>query len=118
MTDKKNTQDDDLTQENSVGQSRREFLVAAKKWSKAVVAGAMFGGILLQGDDANAGAWANRRGGGGGWRNGGGGAWRNGGGGAWRNGGGGAWRNGGGGAWRNGSGNAWRNGGRSWANRN
>lgn len=119
MADKKNTHDEDLTQENNVDQSRREFLVAAKKWSKAVVAGAIFGGILLKDDDAKAGAWANRRGGGrGAWGNGGGRAWRNGGGGGWRNGGGAAWRNGGGGAWRNGGGGAWRNGGRSWANRN
>jgi hypothetical protein len=128
MSDKKNIRDDELTQDNDVNESRREFLIAAKKWSKAVVAGAMFGSILFHSEGADArGAWANRRGGrgSGAWRNGGGGAWRNGGGGAWRNGGGGAWRNGGGAAWGNGSrhawGNgsssAWSNGGRSWGNR-
>ncbi len=98
MVDEKNIHDDDLTLNSNVCESRREFLVAAKKWSKAVVAGAIFGSILLHDDDADAAGWANRRGGGRG-------AWRNGGGAAWRNGG--AWGNGG----------EWGNGGRIWANR-
>lgn len=110
MVDKSNIHNDDSTQDNGVCGSRREFLVAAKNWSKAVVAGAMFGSVLLQG-----GCWGNGRGGA--WRNGGGGAWRNGGGGAWGNGGRRAWGNGGSRGWRNGSGGGWRNRGRSWANR-
>jgi hypothetical protein len=117
MADKKNI-DDDSTQENVACESRREFLVAAKKWSKVVVAGAMFGSILFNGDSANARAWANRRGGSrGAWGNGRGGAWGNGGRRAWSNGGGGAWGNGGRRAWSNGSGSAWGNGSRrAWGN--
>lgn len=120
MADKKNIDNDISKEENGVFASRREFLMAAKKWSKAVVAGVMFGSVLLDSNSADArAAWANRRGGGrGAWRNGGGGAWRNGGGRAWGNGGGGAWGNGSRRAWGNGSGGAWRNGGRAWANRN
>ena len=38
MVDEKNIHDDDLTLNSNVCESRREFLVAAKKWSKAVVA--------------------------------------------------------------------------------
>lgn len=117
MADKTNTHDE-LTQENNACESRREFLVAAKKWSKAVVAGAIFGSILFKGDGANARSWANRRGGGrGAWGNGGGRAWGNGGRRAWSNGGGGAWGNGSRRAWSNGSGSAWGNGSRrAWGN--
>jgi hypothetical protein len=119
MVDKQNIHDDDLTLESDVCKSRREFLVAAKRWSKAVVAGVMVGTILLHTGCAwgNGGGGAWRNGGGGVWGNGGGRAWRNGGSGGWRNGGSGGWRNGGGRAWRNGGGGGWRNRGRSWANR-
>lgn len=94
MTDKKDIHDDNQTQDQVACESRREFLVAAKRWSKAVVAGAMFGSILLRGDNAEAGAWANRR-----------------------NGRRGAWGNGGGRAWGNGSRRAWGNGKGTWGNR-
>jgi hypothetical protein len=85
--------------------ARRLFLKSIGKWSGAAIA-AVFGGTWLAfSPDADAGAWVNRRGGGGGgWINGrgyGGGGWINGGGG----GGGGGWINrrgyGGGGAWVN-----------------
>jgi hypothetical protein len=75
-------------------QTRREFLLSLGKWSKAVIAGAVLGGALSQSvPDAQAGAWVNRRGygGGGGWiigHGGGGGGWINGhggGGGGWIN---------------------------------
>jgi hypothetical protein len=86
---------------------RRLFLQSMGKWSGAAIAAAIFGGAWLAAPpDAEAGAWINRRGyGGGGWINGrgygGGGGWINGrgygGGGAWVNrrayGGGGAWVN-------------------------
>ena len=64
-------------------QTRREFLLSLGKWSKVVIAGAVLGGALSQSvPDAQAGAWVNRRGGGGGgWINGHGG----GGGGGWIN---------------------------------
>jgi hypothetical protein len=86
--------------------ARRLFLQSIGKWSGAAIAAAVFGGTWLAfSPDADAGAWVNRRGGGGGgWVNGrgyGGGGWINGGGG----GGGGGWINrrgyGGGGAWVN-----------------
>ena len=78
--------------------SRREYLLSLKKWSKVVIGGVVFGG-LLAGSNQNAEAgWVNRRGG---WINGGGGGWGNGGGGSWGNGGGGGWHNGGGGGWVN-----------------
>jgi hypothetical protein len=84
--------------------SRRRFLQLSKGWSAAVV------GLLLAvspatSRPASAGAWLNRRGGGG-WINGGGG-WLNA-----RGGGGGGWVNrGGGGGWVN------RRGGGGWLNR-
>jgi hypothetical protein len=83
---------------------RRLFLQSLGKWSGAAIAAVVFGGAWLASPpEANAGAWVNRRGGGGGgWING-----RGGGGGGWINGGGGGggWINrrgyGGGGAWIN-----------------
>ena len=83
---------------------RRLFLRSMGKWSGAAIAAALFGGAWLAfPPEADAGAWVNRRGGGGGgWinrRGYGGGGWINGGGG------GGGWVNrrgyGGGGAWVN-----------------
>src|SRR5262249_21913060 len=96
---------------------RRDFLIGLKKWSAAVIGGAVLGAFLVQ-DEAQGGAWVNNRGGyGGGGRGepgggrGDGGAGRvtvaGGGGGAWVNG-----RGGGGGAWVNG-----RGGGGAWVNR-
>jgi len=86
--------------------ARRLFLQSMGKWSGAAIAAAVFGGAWLAfPPEAKAGAWVNRRGGGGyggGWVNrvgGGGGGWINhgGGGGGWINrrgyGGGGAWVN-------------------------
>jgi hypothetical protein len=81
---------------------RRLFLQSMGKWSGAAIAAVVFGGACLAfTPEADAGAWVNRRGGGGGgWING-----RGGGGGGWINGGGGGWVNrrgyGGGGAWVN-----------------
>lgn len=50
-------------------ESRRAFLFGLGKWSKAVIVGAIAGGALLPGREAQAG-WLNRRGGwGGGWVN-------------------------------------------------
>lgn len=97
-------------------QSRRDFLIGLGRWSKIAIGAALFGGLASRAPEAEAGAWANYRGGGGAWVNNrvGGGAWVNGGGGAWVNGGG-AWVNravGGGGAWVNN-----RGGGGAWANR-
>jgi hypothetical protein len=88
---------------------RRWFLQSIGKWSGAAIAAAVIGSVWLASpQSAQAGAWVNRRAGGGvgGWINGrgggGGGAWHNGGGGG---GGGGGWINrrgyGGGGAWVN-----------------
>ena len=77
--------------------ARRLFLQSMGKWSGAAIAAAVFGGAWLAfPPEAKAGAWVNRRGGGGyggGWVNraggGGGGGWINrrgyGGGGAWVN---------------------------------
>lgn len=85
-------------------QARRDVLVRLGKWSMAVAGGVALAGLFGHAKKAEAaGAWANRRGiGGGAWANarvgiGGGGAWVNGGGG------GGGWvnRRGGGGAWVN-----------------
>jgi len=42
-------------------QSRRTFLIGLGKWSQAVIAGALFGGALLNQKNAEAG-WINRRG--------------------------------------------------------
>ena len=99
---------------------RRGFLLGLKKWSKIVIGGALLGSGLLNAGaekEAEAAAWANRGGGGGGaaWANRGGGGSAAvvrppGGGGAWAN------RAGGGGAWAN-RGAAWANRGGSWINR-
>jgi hypothetical protein len=76
-------------------QSRRDFLVGLGRWSKIVIGAAVFGGLAASESDAQAGAWINNRGGGGGWINGGGGGWiNNRGGGGWIN-------NRGGGGWIN-----------------
>ncbi len=104
--------------------SRRDFLLSLGRWSKAVIAGALLGGSLLEsGRDAIAGtAWVNHGGGwvnhsGGGWANHGGGGWVNHGGG-WANHGGGWANRSGGTGWVNRSGGTgWSNHGRSWANR-
>jgi hypothetical protein len=90
-------------------QSRRDFFVGLKKWSKIVIGGVLLGGSLAYADKEAAGwavagrggGWANRRGGGG-WAN------RRGGGGWLNRRGGGGWLNGGGG---------WYNRGGSWINR-
>ena len=102
--------------------ARREFLGHLGGWSAASIA-ALIGGAawLSTSGSATAGAWVNRRHGGG-WVNGGGGwvnrsgGWINGGG-SWINGGGG-WINGGG-SWVNGGGGSWvnRRGGGGWINR-
>ncbi len=104
--------------EEEVLSSRRDFLFSLGRWSKAVIAGTLLGGSLLNPRrDAIAGtAWGN---GGHRWANGGGG-WGNHGGswanrsGGWANHGGG-WANHGGG-WAN-HGGSWANGGRGWVNR-
>lgn len=84
----------DLSADDQAGQTRRQFLVSLGKWSKAVIAGAVLGGLAQTERDAQAGVivgpgggWINRRGGyGGGWINGGGGGWVNRrGGGGWLN---------------------------------
>lgn len=76
--------------------SRREFLIGLGKWSKVIIGGAVFGGLLAVDNEAQ--AWINRRGGGG---------WINN-----RRYYGGSWANArGGGGWAN------RRGGGSWANR-
>ena len=76
---------------------RRDFLKGLRKWSAAVIGGAVLGHLAAP--EARAG-WINRRGG-----------WVNGGG-SWINRGGGGWVNRGGGGWVNG-----RGGGGSWVNR-
>ena len=57
------------------------------KWSGAAIVAAVAGTWLASAPDAQAGAWINRRVGGGGWINGGGGGWinRRVGGGSWIN---------------------------------
>ena len=65
---------------------RRSFLIGLGKWSKVIVGGALFGGLISVQQNVHAG-WVNRRGGGGwvnrrgGWINGrsggGGGGWIN-----------------------------------------
>jgi hypothetical protein len=94
---------------------RRQFLQGLGKWSAAAITAVLGGKCLVNPPDTKAGAWVNRRGGGGGgaWVNRrggyGGGGWVNrygGGGGGWINrwgGGGGGWvnRGGGGGGWIN-----------------
>jgi hypothetical protein len=59
--------------------TRRDLFVALKKWSTVVAAGAVLGGAVLgTARQADAGAWVNSRGGGGGsWVNRGGGGWVN-----------------------------------------
>lgn len=96
MTDQQNMQPLEPTDAPEV-QERRTFLRGLGKWSQAVIGGVLLGGGLTVSHRVNAGAWANRRGGYGGY---GGGGWINGGGG------GGGWINrrggyGGGGAWVN-----------------
>jgi len=87
--------------------SRREYLLSLKKWSKVVIGGVLFSGILAGTSNNAEAGWANSRGG---WGNGGGGGWIN------NRGGGGAWVNGGGG-WANRGGGSWGNGGGGWVNR-
>ncbi|GAK53180.1 hypothetical protein U14_04440 [Candidatus Moduliflexus flocculans] len=109
-TDYISSAEDILETEEQQIMSRRDYLLSLKKWSKVVIGGVLFGGIMAGiSDNAAAGGWANRRGG---WGNGGGGSWGNSRGG-WGNGGGGSWRNYGGGSWGNGGG--WHNGS-SWGN--
>src|ERR1700726_5352681 len=98
MNDEQSNEPTDTDEEEGL-LGRRLFLQSMGKWSGAAIAAAVFGGAWLAAPpDAEAGAWVNRRGGGGGgWING-----RGGGGGGWINGGGGGWINrrgyGGGGA--------------------
>src|ERR1700757_1234408 len=102
--DKERTSGSSSLPNSSLG--RRWFLQSMGRWSGAAIAAAIVGGAwLVAPQEAQAGAWVNRRGGGGGgWvkgrGGGGGGGWHNGGGG-----GGGGWINrrgyGGGGAWVN-----------------
>jgi hypothetical protein len=86
MSDKDNKPVDAAAADAPAQQQRRNFLLGLGKWSAAVVAGAVFGGVI-QPRDAQAGWINNRGGGGGGWVNGGGGGWINnrGGGGGWLN---------------------------------
>lgn len=96
------SQDIDQTESNKTEQSeqmsRRDFLAGLKKWSKVAIGAALLSGSLTMVKDSEAGAWVNRRGGGGGgWAN------RRGGGGR-----GGAWGNGRG-TWANGSRGGWIN---------
>jgi hypothetical protein len=58
--------------------SRRAFLLSTRKWSMAVVAGAVFGALAASSSkkiqaaswiNRGGGGWVNRRGGGGGWIN-------------------------------------------------
>jgi len=87
------------TTEQSEEMSRRDFLVGLKKWSKVAIGAALLSGSLTVVKDSEAGAWVNRRGGGGG---------------GWANGRGGGGR---GGAWGN-RGLSWANGSRGgWVNR-
>jgi len=55
--------------------NRRDFLVGLRKWSLAVIGGALFSGALAA-PEASGGAWVNRWGGGS-WGNGGRGSWAN-----------------------------------------
>lgn len=85
---------DDNTADDTMLTGRRDFLRSLNKWSKVVIGSALFGGAMLKlgaVPDAEAGAWANRAGGGGAWAN-------------------------RGGAWAN-RGGTWINGGGSWVNR-
>lgn len=125
--DEKPNQNDAADDEQAL-LSRRDFLIGLTKWSKAVIAGALLGGLVTHPDrKAEAASWINRRGGyRGGWYDGGGGGWYNRGGswydgrGGWNDGRGGwynrprggtGWINTGGGGWVN------RRGGLGWINR-
>ena len=107
MSQQKQPEEVENNTEESELKSRREFLIGLGKWSKVIIGGAVFGGLLTV--DKEAQAWVNRRGGGG-WVN-----RRGSGGRGWVNGrgyGGGSWANArGGGGWAN------RRGGGGWANR-
>jgi len=99
---------DALPGESPSAESRRDFLLSVKRWSKAVV-GLAVAGAAFEPGAAQAwvnGAWVDSRGG---WSNRGG-VWVNGSGGGWNNRGG--WVNGVGGGWVNGS-----SGGGGWVNR-
>jgi hypothetical protein len=110
--DPKDQQGEEISNNDQELLDRRGFLLGLKKWSKIVIGGALLGSGLLNAGaekEAEAAAWANRGGGGGG-------AWAN------RAGGGGAAvvrPPGGGGAWANraGGGGAWANRGGAWVNR-
>lgn len=89
MSDKSPKQTD-LPQVPDESLGRRLFLQSLGKWSGAAIVAAVAGGFLASAPQARAGAWVNRRGGGGGgWINGhggGGGGWVNrAGGGGWIN---------------------------------
>ena len=63
---------DDNTADDTTLMGRRDFLRSLDKWSKVVIGSALFGGAMLKlgaVPDAEAGAWANRAGGGGAWAN-------------------------------------------------
>jgi hypothetical protein len=118
MTDQNDMQHLDST-EAPAEEQRRAFLRGLGKWSQAVIGGVLLGSGLAISQEAQAGGWINRRGGGG-WANRGGGSagWVNRGGG-WINRGGG-WINRGGGWINGGGGGSWinrRGGGGSWINR-
>ena len=54
----------------SIRDERRDFLISLGRWSKAVIGGVLLGGLLVPGNDAEAGGWGNRGGGrGGSWIN-------------------------------------------------
>ena len=54
----------------SVREERRDFLISLGRWSKAVIGGVLLGGLLVPGNDAEAGSWGNRGSGrGGSWIN-------------------------------------------------
>ena len=90
MNKDKKMMNSDPDGETSNIDERRSFLIGLGKWSKVIVGGALFGGLISAQQNAHA-AWVNRRGGGG-WVNRRGGS----GGGGWVNG-----RGGGGGGWIN-----------------
>ena len=111
--DPKDQQGEEISDNDQELLDRRGFLLGLKKWSKIVIGGALLSSGLLNAGaekEAEAAAWANRGGGGGGA------AWAN------RGGGGSAAvvrPPGGGGAWANraGGGGAWANRGGAWVNR-
>ena len=79
MKDKTPEVSNDSSSEEHGRSSRRAFLIATRKWSMAVVAGAAFGASLAASSwrkahaaswlNRGGGGWVNRRGGGGGWIN-------------------------------------------------